>query len=170
MLYAIMRAQAACKESVAVSHRENIVAGNAVSGQATRHTLAPNTNVLAGIAHNRGIARSAATCMNADNLALRGSLKAERIVVAKVFLCGERQFLDVLDGLNVVGTNVHFLQFIAVERDIMIDVFNNLMESLALQGTHFVATHAFFIRIPNHILISYNIQTYVLLRFWASSS
>ena len=155
VLHAVVGTQTARKQAVAVSHGESVVASDAVSRQASGHTLAPYADILAGIAYNSGIASSAAGSVNTDNLTLRSRLKAEGIVVAQVLLGGEGQLFDVLDGLNVIGADVHLLEFVTVEGHVVIDVFYNLMEPLALQGTHLVAAHAFFIGIPNHLFIYY---------------
>ena len=91
--------------------------------------------------------------MYTDNLALRGCLQAERIVVAQVLLGGEGQLLNILNGLDVVGADVQLLQLVTVERYIMVDVFHNLVKSFALERASLIAAHAFFIRIPNHNLL-----------------
>ena len=91
--------------------------------------------------------------MNTDNLALRGCLETKRIVIAQVLLRGKWQLLDVLDGLDVIWTDVHCLKFVAIKRYVMIYVLYNLVKSLALQRAHLVATHALFVRIPNHVYV-----------------
>ena len=62
----------------------------------------------------------------------------------------ERQFGDVFDGLDIIGTDVHLLQFVAIEWHVVIDVLHNLMKPLSLQVAHLVATHALFVGVPNH--------------------
>ena len=65
--------------------------------------------------------------MDTDYLALRGGLQSKGIVVAQVLLGSKRQFRDVFDGLNVIGTNVHLLQLIAIERNIMVHILYNFV-------------------------------------------
>ena len=43
------------------------------------------------------------------DLTLWGSLQPKWVVVAQVLLRGKGQLLNVLDGLNIIGTNVQFL-------------------------------------------------------------
>ena len=90
--------------------------------------------------------------MNADNLALRGCLQAKRIVVAQVLLRGEGQLMDVFNGLDVVRADVQLLKFVAVERHIVIDILHDFVKPFTLKSAHFVAAHAFFVRIPNHFI------------------
>ena len=150
MFHTIVGTQSASKETIAITYRERVIACDAVSGEATCHTLAPDTDVLACISHDSGVAGSAAGGVDADNLTSWCRLQPERIVVTKVFLRGEGQFLDVFYGLNVVWTDVHFLHLVAVERYVVIDIFHNLVQAFALKGTHLITTHALFVRIPNH--------------------
>ena len=145
-----MCAQTARKETIAVSYRENVVAGNTIGRQTARHALAPHTDVLAGVTDDGRITRRTRRSVYADNLALRGSLQTEGVVVAQVLLGGEGQLLDVLDGLDIVRTDIQLLEFITIERHIVVDILHNFVQSFALERAHLVATHAFFIRIPNH--------------------
>ena len=109
MLHSVVGTQASGEQSVAIAHGESVVAGDAVGCQTARHAFTPHADVLACIAHNSRIAGGAAAGMHTYNLALRGSLQSERIVVAQVFLGCERQFCDVFDGLNVVRPDVKLL-------------------------------------------------------------
>ena len=54
-----MDAKASCEEAIAVGDTEHVVTGDAVGGEATGHTLAPDLDILAGVADDGGIARSA---------------------------------------------------------------------------------------------------------------
>ena len=84
------------------------------------------------------------------NLALRSSLQAKGIVVPEVFLGGEGQLSDILYCLNIIRSDIHFLQLVAIEGHIVIDIFHNLVQAFALQRAPLVATHTFFVRVPNH--------------------
>ena len=150
MLYTIVRTQSAREQAITVGYRKNVVARHTISRQAACHALAPDANVFSCVTHNSGITCRTAGGMHAYDLALRCGLQAKGIVVTKVLLCREGQFLNVLDGLDVIGTNVHLLQLVAVERDIVIHVLHDFVKSLTLARAHLVATHTFFVRIPNH--------------------
>ena len=80
-------------------------------------------------------------------------MQAEGIIVAQVLLCSERQLLDILNSLNIIRTNVQFLHLVTIEWYMVINVRNYPAKSFALERAHLVATHAFFIRIPNHIIL-----------------
>ena len=83
-------------------------------------------------------------------ITLRSGLKSERIIVAKVFFRREWQFVNVFYRLDVIGNDVHLLKFVAIEWNVVINVFHNLVKAFALQCTHLITTHAFFVRIPIH--------------------
>ena len=153
MFDAIMSAQTAREQAVAVGHGEDVVARDAIGCQTTRHTLAPHPDVLTRVAHNGGITRGAAGSVYTDNLTLRCSLQTKGIVVTQILLCSEGQLLDVLYGLNVIRTNVQLLQLIAVEGHIMIYVLHNFVKTFTLERAHLIAAHTFFFRIPNHDLL-----------------
>ena len=89
--------------------------------------------------------------MDANDFTLRGRLQAERIVVPEILLGGEGKLHDIIDGADVIGGEVHFLQLMAVERDVVIHILHNLVEAFALERAHFIAAHALFVGIPDHI-------------------
>ena len=157
MLDAIVRAQTAREEAIAISDGEDVVAGNAVGRQTAGHTLAPHTDVLAGVTYDGRITRGTGRGVYADDFALRGSLQTEGVVVAQVLLGGEGQLLDILDGLDVVRADVQLLEFITIERHIVVDILHDFVQSFALERAHLVAAHAFFIRIPNHDSLNFEL-------------
>ena len=154
MLHAVVGAESAGEQAVTIADGEGVVAGDAVGRQTAGHALAPHANVLAGVAHDGGVTRSTAAGMDADDLALRSGLQAKGIVVAQVFLRGEGQLVDVLDGLDVVRPDVQLLQLVTIERNVVVDVLHNFVQAFALERAHLVAAHAFFVRIPNHNYVS----------------
>ena len=157
-----MRAQAAGEQAVAVGDGEDVVAADAEGGQAAGHALAPHADVLAGVAHDGGVARRAGGGVDADDLALGRGLQAERIVVPEVLLGRVGEFHDVLDGADVIRGQVPFVELVAVEGDVVVHVLHDLVETFSLERGHLVAAHAFFIGIPDHIC-------YVrLFRQWSS--
>ena len=70
--------------------------------------------------------------MHTNDFAPGSCLQTEGIVVAQVLLRGERQALDVLDGLNIVGAYVEFLQFVPIERNVVVDIRHDFIEPLTL--------------------------------------
>ena len=104
-----MGTQAPCEKAVTVGHGENVVPSDSVSSQTTRHALIPYSNVLAGVTHDRGIARGSGRRMDTDDFTLWSSLQLERIVITQVGLRGKGQLCDVVDGLDVIGNDIHLL-------------------------------------------------------------
>ena len=150
-LHAVVRTETAGEKPVAIGNGENVVARHAEGSEAARHALGPDTDVLAGITHDGGVARGAGGSVNADDFAGRSGLKAERIVVPEVLLRREGEFHDVVDGADVIRGEVHLLQLVPIERNVMVHVLHNLVKPFALERAHFVAAHAFFVGIPDHI-------------------
>ena len=150
VLYTIVGTQAARKQSIAVSYGEDIITCHTVCGQTACHTLAPYTDILAGITHDGRVTGCTAGGVNTDNLALRSCLQAKGIVVPEVLLGGKGQLCNVLYCLNIIRTDIQFLQLIAIKWHVVVNIFHNLMQAFALQRAHLVATHTLFVRVPNH--------------------
>ena len=150
-LHTVVGTQAAREQAVAIRDGEGVLTAYAIGGQTARHTLAPDADVLAGIAHDRGITGGAGRSVDADDFALRGGLQAEGIIVPQILLGREREFHDIIDRADVAWGEVHLLELVAVERDIVVDILHNLVQPLALQLSHLLAAHALFGGIPNHI-------------------
>ena len=79
--------------------------------------------------------------METDDLAHGSSLQAGRIIVPEVLLGSEGKLDDIVDGVDVLGGDVHLLHLVTVERDIVIHVVHYLVQALALKLTHLLARH-----------------------------
>ena len=161
-LYAVMRTQAAGEQAVAVGDGKDVIAADAEGGQAAGHALTPHADVLAGVAHDGGVSRRAGGGVDADDFALGSSLQAERIVVPQVLLGRVGELHDVLDGADVIRSQIPLLQLVAVERDVVVHVLHNLVQALSLERGHLVTAHAFFVGIPDHRV------KFVCFRQWSS--
>ena len=153
-LHAVVRAETAREEAVTVRHGEDVVARDAEGSQAARHALAPDADILAGVADDGRVARGAGRRVDADDFTLRSRLQAEGIVVPKVLLGRKRQLDNVVDRPDVGRREVHLLQLVPIERNVVVHVLHDLVEALALQLAHLLARHAFFGGIPDHILLT----------------
>ena len=145
-----MGTQSASEQPIAIGYREDVFACHAKGRQTASHTLAPDTDILARVAHDSRVSRSAAGGMHTDNLALRSRLQAERIIVTQILLRGKGQFGDVLDGLDIIGEDVQFLQLVTIERHVVIDVLHDVMQSFTLKLAHLIVAQALHCRIINH--------------------
>ncbi len=64
--------------------------------------------------------------MDPHDLALRGRLEAEGIVVPQILFGGEGETDDVIDRLDIIRPDVPFLQFLSIEGDIVLDICHDL--------------------------------------------
>ena len=154
-LHAVVGAETAGEEAVTIGNGEDVVPADAVGGQAAGHAFAPDADILARVTHDGGVARRAGRGVDADDFALGSGLEAEGIVVPEVLLGREGEFHDVVDGPDVIRREVHLLELVAVEGDVVIDVLHDLVEAFALERAPFVAAHAFFVGVPDHIVCQF---------------
>ena len=87
---------------------------------------------------------------NTHDLAHWDGGKSEWIGVAKIGLVGEWQFGKVLYTFDVIWGQVHFLEFLPVERGVVITVIDDFLQSPTLDFAHLVAVHALNAFIPIH--------------------
>ncbi len=86
----------------------------------------------------------------------RPTLKA---VPGDLSLCMPKRQLDnIIDGPDIVRRQIHFLQLVAVEGYVVINILHNLVKAFTLERAHLVATHAFFVGVPNHICRSFYVR------------
>ena len=114
LLRTIVGSQASGKQTVSVSHLDDVIASQSGHGNAPGHALTPHVNVLAGISHHRGLSRGAAGCMDTGNLGIRHRKHAEGVCISQIILCGERKPFQVLDSPDVSRLQSHCLHFLAV--------------------------------------------------------
>ena len=163
VLHAVVRTKTAGEKTIAVAHREGVIACHAIGSKTASHNLRPHGQVLACVAHDGGISRCTGRCVYAHNLRWRRSLQAVRIVITQILLGCEWQFHDVVNALNILGSNVHLLHLVAVERYVVVNVCNKFLESFALQCAHLVTTHTLLVWVPNHSFIVFSLPNLISL-------
>ena len=114
LLRTIVGSQASGKQTVSVSHLDDVIASQSGHGNTPGHALTPHVNVLAGISHHRGLSRGAAGCVDTGNLGIRHRKHAEGVCISQIILCGERKPFQVLDSPDVSRLQSHCLHFLAV--------------------------------------------------------
>ena len=150
----VVSAEAAGEQAVAVRDQNDVVCGDAGHGHGTGHALGPDIDILAGIERNLRFAGRAGRRLQTDALGQRYGLHAERICGAKVFIGGERKLGQVLDPVDVGRLQAHFLHFVAIVLVAVVDMFDDLAQTGALQFMQCIAIHALFGRVPDHDFIS----------------
>ena len=66
---------------------------------------------------------------------------------------GKRQFYNIINTINVIGSNPHFLHLLSIERRVVINVIYNFLESYALNLAKTFAVHTLNALIPNHVFL-----------------
>jgi len=84
----------------------------------------------------------------AHHLALGGAEHAYGVVVSQVYLLGEGQFGDISQRFNVAGLDACFLEPLAVEGGVVVDIAYNGFEPVLLQGMQVLKGHTLNMRIP----------------------
>ena len=82
ILHTIVYAKSTREQAIAVCHGEQVATRHTVCSQASAHTLAPNSDVLARITNDGSISCSTRRSVNTNDFTLWSSLKSKRIVVS----------------------------------------------------------------------------------------
>ena len=135
---AVVRAQAAGEQAVAVAHMHHVAGSRTGRADAARHHAGPGVDVLQRVAHHRRLARGAAGGMDARAALARHGEHAERVAVAQVLLGGERKLRQVRQGLEVVRMHAGRVVLGLVDRRIGVGVRQRGFQALELQRAQLV--------------------------------
>ena len=138
LLGAVVRAQPAGEQAVAVAHMHHVAGPRATGADAARHAVRPGVDVVLGVAHHGGLARGAAGGMDAHALLARDGEHAERVAVAQVLLGGEREFRQVGQASAIVRVHTGCVELGAVDGGIRVRVGQRGLQALELQRAQFV--------------------------------
>jgi hypothetical protein len=122
LLSAIVRAQAAGEQAVAIAHMHHVARPRAAGADAARHHVGPGVDVVLRVAHHRGLACGAAGRMDAHALLARHGKHAERVAVAQVLLGGEGELRQIGQAAAVVGVHARRIELGAVDGGVGIGV------------------------------------------------
>ena len=114
LLCTVMGSQASGKQTVPVSHLDDVIASQSGHGNAPGHALAPHVDVLACISHHRGLSGGAAGRVDAGNLGIGHRKHAEGVCVSQIVLCGKWKLFQILDSPDISRLQSHCLHFLAV--------------------------------------------------------
>jgi hypothetical protein len=82
------------------------------------------------------------------HLALGSAEHACRVVVSQVYLSRERQLCDIGQGLDIAWLDARLLEFLPVERRVIVDVAHYGLEPILLKSMQINEWHALNMRIP----------------------
>ena len=138
-LGAVMGAQAAGEEAVAIGDVHDVARPSAGGADRARHELGPHLDVGLGVAHHRGLARGAGGGMDAHDLLARDGEEAVGIVPTQVLLGGERELGEIVQVLEVVGMDAGRGKGRFVMRHVRVSVRQRPFEPLRLECGDLIA-------------------------------
>jgi hypothetical protein len=132
-LGAVVGAQAAGEEAIAVGDVDDHAAAPACGADRAGHDVGPGVDVASGVADHRRLARRAAGRVDPHDLVAWHREHLEGIVVAQVLLAGEGKLRQVSEGPAVVGVHAMRVEGPAVERDVVVGVLEAPLQPFELQ-------------------------------------
>ena len=127
-----MRAQAAGEQAVAVADVDDVVGAAVCVLDAAREALAPDLEVVLGVAAHRRHAGGAGGHVDLLHLGERRGEHAVGIVVAQVLLGHERGLLEVREGLDRVRVKARLVEALLVEGHVLVALDHGLLDALEL--------------------------------------
>ena len=135
---AVMCAQAAGKEAVAVAHMHHVTRPGARRADAAGHAVGPGVDVVAGVADYRRLAGGAAGRMDASALGPRHGKHAKRVAVAQILFGRERELRQVLQRVAIVRMDPGLIELGAVDRRMGVGMAQRGLQAFELQCAQFV--------------------------------
>ena len=89
------------KQAVAVGHLDDVLLSKTCHGNAPGHTLAPDIDIPACVAHHRGLSCRSAGSMDSGNLGIGNREHAEGIGLPQIVLGGKRKLIQILNSLDI---------------------------------------------------------------------
>ena len=126
---AVMRAEAAREEAVAVADLDDVVFRRAAADEGAGHGLRPDFDVLFRVADDGRLAGCSAGGMDSDDVLLRDGEEAEGIVVAKVGLDGCRKLCEIRERDEIARLDAFFVKSLVVELDILIESCDGVLQA-----------------------------------------
>ncbi|MCY1260404.1 hypothetical protein D9M70_86500 [compost metagenome] len=140
---AVVRAEAAGEQAVAVGN-VHFVATMATSGaDRARNHVGPGVDVVLGVADHGRFAGGAAGRVQAHDVVHRHGKHAVGVVVPQVGLGGEREFRQVVQGLDVVRVHAQRIEALTVQRHVVVGVVQAPAQALQLMLAQLVDAGGF---------------------------
>lgn len=138
-LRAVVRAEAAREEAVAVRVVDLVPGLHAGEAEAARHEVGPGADVLGRVAHDSRQARGPRARVDARHLRLRHREHPERVHLPQVLLLRVRELREVLQLLEVRGVHAVRVELLLVERHVLVCVADRPLEALELRRLDLVS-------------------------------
>ena len=141
-LCALMCAEAAGEEAVAVADLNDVVRVSAGSGESAGNHLGPDFDIIFRVTGDNGLAGRSRRTLDADDVRELLREKSVGELVAKIRLLHERKLLEIVDGVDVRRLDAHGVHAFAVERYVGVLELSGFAESFALELAKLLAIHA----------------------------
>ena len=141
VLAAVVEAEAAGEESVAVGDLEDVLVSEPVHRERARGRVRPDLDVTLRVGDADGLAGRAGRAVEADDLLERSGGQAGRILVAEVRLFHEREPREILERDEIAGLDAFFVAACPEQGDAVIFVGDDGLELLQLKGPQLVDGH-----------------------------
>ena len=127
-----MRAKAAGEQAIAVADVDHVILATVCVLDAAREALAPDVEVVLGVAAHRRHAGGAGGHVDLLHLGERCGKHPVGVVVAQVLLGDERRLLQVVEALDGVGVKAGLVEALLVERHVLVARDHGLLDALEL--------------------------------------
>ena len=166
LLAAVVGAEAAGEQAVAVGDLEDVPGSDADGGHGAGEGLGPVVQVVLGVSDQRGLPGGTGGDVVPHDLVLRNGEELVRVVVAQVLLVHERELADVRQTGDVVRVDLVLDHAVVVELVEGIEVVDQLFELAVLELLELLHGHAFDSGVPVHVrpLGLYGLDAQTLLK------
>ena len=147
-----MGTQTACEQAIAVAHVADVVLAAVGILDAAGEAVAPNVDVMLGVAAHGGDAGGAGGHVNLAHVLHGHGEHAVGVVVAQVLLGGEGGLLQVGQRLHRVGVEACLVKEVLVERNVLVDVDDGLLQALELNLLNLLVGHMQNLVLLTHVV------------------
>ena len=147
-----MGAQTACEQAVTVAHVADVVLAAVGVLDAAGKAVAPDVDVMLGVAAHRGNAGGAGGHVNLAHVLHGHGEHAVGVVVAQVLLGGEGGLLQIGQRLHRVGVEACLVKEVLVKRNVLVDVDDSLPQALELDLLNLLVGHMQNLVLLTHVV------------------
>ena len=149
---AVMGAEATSEQAVTVADVANVIFPAICIADGTCEAVAPDLEVVLGVATDRGNARGTRRHVDLAHLAHGHGEHLVRIIVPQILLRGERRVLQILERFERVWIEPGRIEALLVERHVLVTLDERLLDSLELQRLEFIVRQRQDVSFLAHLL------------------
>ena len=140
---ALVSAKTTREQTIAVSNLQHGIGAAICCIEEASEAIAPHFKVFFSVTNHGCRACCARRAVNASDLASWYREHAERIGVAQVLLHREREFAQIVERGDVFRFNACLIERLAIEGNALIDISDQLLETLKLKCVELLTWHRF---------------------------